>query len=408
VACSTSTTQEKTSSPKDDRPVSPSHRGLDFVNEDIGAFRAVTSDLSATASLSARIARRSTECTQNSGGEYGDDGKWYSEADWAKWNAENLITAQARQEKVVEVPEVQIFDTVVPVPAASSAPPTVLAEADAFETDPAVLLREVLKAAELELARKDVELRIMQTFTTGGLKSLHKEHQKLVQDTRDLSEQKQALSEDMALMQQRACECEARATELEQRLSRRAAPPRQSPAALMTALATSDSPRATTPGSPAGWRAKAAFLEEELRAKADLVGRLRQRELWLEQQIRRQVDVNGTPLEVLLHEVCALRAGADRIMRQEAPRVLQLSEAAATSVMKSNDGVFGSAGMSTLPRYDFSAAIPGRIVQSVNLVDAGAANHLAESMLRSAMDANAKRGAEMVSYPPFGPGVHVV
>lgn len=42
-------------------------------------------------------------------GEYGEDGKWYGEAEWAKWNAQNLANAQAAasQRAASRTPQVQ-------------------------------------------------------------------------------------------------------------------------------------------------------------------------------------------------------------------------------------------------------------------------------------------------------------
>merc|ERR1719247_3220003 len=76
----------------------------------------------------------------------------------------------------------------------------------------------------------------------------------------------------------------------------------------------------SSPASPGGWRGKVSLLEEELKAKAEIVARLRQRELWFEQQLRRQKESNDMPLEALLLELRGLQEASDRLTLQAAER----------------------------------------------------------------------------------------
>lgn len=82
------------------------------------------------------------------------------------------------------------------------------------------------------------------------------------------------------------------------------------------------------------WRARVVALEDELRAKSELVTRLRRRELWLEHQLRRQADVNAKPLEALADEARQLqRAMCMQTMgrRSTSPDVQASRPLAATS-----------------------------------------------------------------------------
>jgi len=68
-----------------------------------------------------------------------------------------------------------------------------------------------------------------------------------------------------------------------------------------------DSAAAQGAASTKAWRQRIVDLEDELRVKAEAVGRLRQRELWLEHQLRRQADFDKKSLATLLSEVKGLQ-----------------------------------------------------------------------------------------------------
>lgn len=213
----------------------------------------------------------------------------------------------------------------------------------------AELLRHMLRTAELELARKDAEFRIM----SGGIESLREEHRKLSMEIRTFSDQKQARSDEMRLVKVRMHEQKAKAAELELRLAMSQADPRRSGQLSPAVPVTAGSSDAPSPASTAGWRGKAALLEDELKAKAEIVARLRQRELWLEQQLRRQKDANDMPLEALLHEISGLREGADR-----------LGGGQKTCAAPTITGLAGAIGSTAQCLPQAPSVLPGRIMIS--------------------------------------------
>jgi len=61
------------------------------------------------------------------------------------------------------------------------------------------------------------------------------------------------------------------------------------------------------------WRQRVVALEAELKSKTEVATRLHQRELWFEQQIRRQQDTNSMPLEALLAHAESLQQSLQRL-----------------------------------------------------------------------------------------------
>lgn len=177
-----------------------------------------------------------------------------------------------------------------------------------------------LHTALLEYARLDAEVLAVGEPQSnappgaGGLgprgpDSLRKEYDKLEADIERLVARQKISSERAALLEALLRRREARVVELESQLAKRdpssaSGPPTTAPGTPSTVAAT------TAPAvSVAQWRQKAAMLEEELRAKAEIVTRLRQRELWFEQQLRRQSEANDSPLRALLDELQGLQQG---------------------------------------------------------------------------------------------------
>lgn len=226
----------------------------------------------------------------------------------------------------------------------------------------------MLRTAELELERKDAELNILRASSaSGGLEALREELGALTCENNALLEQKQARAEEKQLLELQARELEGRAAELELRLARgqraaRRPPPSRTPGMDGGARGSESS----SPSSPSGWRGKAAMLEEELKAKAEVVARLRQRELWFEQQLARQKEANGRPLEALLLELRGLQEASDRLTLQAAERCLSPHRSAVSrqlfpTIARNGIGAAMPVG-ATLPEAPSAHARAGQIV----------------------------------------------
>lgn len=199
--------------------------------------------------------------------------------------------------------------------------------ADAEEV---ALLRLELQTAEAELELKEAEVRACRPYTScsdagaapRGVETLREELRSLDAEVWKLQEQCLAEAD-----RQRALQADRRQEQLpqiqQQRLPQlRGAGANPCAAEGQTELQDSSWMGSTSSGvgmAPGcGWRQRVIALEEELKLKTELLTRLRQKELWFEHQLRRQIEVNGVPLESLLSEVLALgdlvqcSAGASR------------------------------------------------------------------------------------------------
>jgi len=200
--------------------------------------------------------------------------------------------------------------------------------ADAEEV---VLLRLELQTAEAELELKDAEVRACRPYTscrdTGaaaprGLEALREELRSLDAEVWKLQEQclteadrQRALQADRQQEQLPQLQ-QQRLPQLRGMVANSCAAEGQAEAQDSSWMGSTSSGVGMAPGC--GWRQRVIALEEELKLKTELLARLRQKELWFEQQLRRQIEVNGVPLESLLSEVLALddlvrgSAGASR------------------------------------------------------------------------------------------------
>jgi len=190
------------------------------------------------------------------------------------------------------------------------------------------LLKEEVEAQEAVLRQKDEELQVFNHVIASGIATgsldlsrrrcrlrpaaLIPEASRLEEEVRSWQEEavvcRGPLRDLKAVLQER----EDKLAELQYKLGK-AIPPKDGLSTLREGVDVSQSaaklPTAgNTNGAPGGtWRSRARMLEEELKLKSELVMRLHQRELWFEQQLRRQVEVNGTPLQALATEVSAMR-----------------------------------------------------------------------------------------------------
>jgi len=157
-----------------------------------------------------------------------------------------------------------------------------------------------LREAEAELQEKDAQIRALHVLGSHGDEGLRQELRRLLRDIEELQLQCQA-QEDPPVTA-------GPGSVADSLLSGAAGPPSQASSAACAGAG----------GGGSSMRQRAAVLEEELKCNNDAVARLRQRELWFEQQLRRQRQVNEQPLGELLDEIVSLQSAAAQLLSARA------------------------------------------------------------------------------------------